>query len=912
MTYTKQFGEIGKDDLWLAGGKGANLGELSRAGLPVPLGFVVTTGAYDDFVEVGGLRYEILRLASRAEDPAALETAAEEIHAHFARTGVPEVVAKEIRVAYRELTEDSAPVAARSSATAEDLPGASFAGQQETYLNVHGEAALLEAVKDCWASLWTARAMAYRARQGIDPASVSLAVVVQRMVEAEAAGILFTADPVSGRRNRVVISAVWGLGESVVGGRVSPDTLIVDSSNGCVISHETADKAVMTVYAKDGTAEKPVPEARRREPVLGDEGAAELARYGVRIEELYGAPQDVEWALADGRFFILQARPITALPEPPTDWAVPNPKGFYSRGSIVELLPDPLSPLFASLAIEPVSQTFRHIFDELLGASVVTEEEMWFTTINGYAYYGLVLTPRLTWQILRLTPGAMWWMLARQGGEKLWREEYLPRYAGVVEEWQAKPIHDLPATVLLAGVEKLLYEGARYYTSVQAIIPSAYMSEAFFRWFYERQIKRPGDSPSQTFLLGFDSAPIRADKSLYDLAAWCREHHELAAALLDSPSAETLDLLETERPPAGVDETAWREWRTRFRHHLDRHGRMVYDLDFAKPVPADDPVPTFDTLKFYLLGEDKDPHERQRTSAARREEATAATMERLDPARRRFFGGLLRWTRKYVPLREDALADVGLAWPLMRRMLLELGRRLAAAGAIGKPDDVFWMEGGELRDAASALDAGRKDVENLSGAVRERKAEWRARRVATPPPVLPKGRRFMGLDVKRWMPARPEEPAGATIEGVGASSGRITARARVLGNPEDFGEMRPGEVLVAGITTPAWTPLFAVASAVVTDVGGPLSHGSIVAREYGIPAVLGTGVATRRIKSGQRVRVDGDAGTVTLLGGADGAVAGSLAPETAGARKGPGAGRLALGIGAAAGIALWWWKKRSS
>ena len=328
MAYTKRFDEIGRDDLSLAGGKGANLGELSRAGLPVPPGFVVTTGAYDDFVEAGGLRDEILRLASRAEDPAALEAAAEEIHAHFARIGVPEVVAKEIRVAYRELAEDGAPVAARSSATTEDLPGASFAGQQETHLNVRGEAALLEAVKDCWASLWTARAMAYRARQGIDPASVSLAVVVQRMVEAEAAGILFTADPVSGRRNRVVISAVWGLGESVVGGRVSPDTLIVDSSNGRLISRETADKAVMTVYTKDGTAEKSVPEARRREPVLGEEGAAELARYGVRIEELYGAPQDVEWALADGRFFILQARPITALPEATNRLGRAEPEGL--------------------------------------------------------------------------------------------------------------------------------------------------------------------------------------------------------------------------------------------------------------------------------------------------------------------------------------------------------------------------------------------------------------------------------------------------------------------------------------------------------------------------------------------------------------------------------------------------------
>ena len=207
MTYTVWFDEVRKEDIARAGGKGANLGELSRAGLPVPPGFVVITGAYDAFVEAGGLREEIIGLASRAEDPAAFEAAAEKIRALFARTGIPDDVASGIQTAYATLGgDDDTPVAVRSSATAEDLPGASFAGQQETYLNVRGAAALLEAVKDCWASLWTARAMSYRENQGIEPTSVSLAVVVQRMVEAEAAGILFTADPVSGRRDRTAIA----------------------------------------------------------------------------------------------------------------------------------------------------------------------------------------------------------------------------------------------------------------------------------------------------------------------------------------------------------------------------------------------------------------------------------------------------------------------------------------------------------------------------------------------------------------------------------------------------------------------------------------------------------------------------------------------------------------------------------
>src|SRR5215212_3189769 len=264
MTYTAWFDEIGKDDIKLAGGKGANLGELRRAGLPVPGGFVLTTEAYDAFVESNDIVDAVIRWASvaRAEAPAAFEQAAEGIHGLFARGEIPEGVDDEIRAAYEKLSEDGeTAIAVRSSATAEDLAGASFAGQQETYLNVRGVKALMQAVKNCWASLWTARAMAYRARQGISPETVSLAVVIQEMVPSEAAGVMFTANPANGRRNEAVVSAAWGLGESVVSGSVTTDDIVVDKDSGRVISRDTADKEVMTVYTESGTEEQPVPEA---------------------------------------------------------------------------------------------------------------------------------------------------------------------------------------------------------------------------------------------------------------------------------------------------------------------------------------------------------------------------------------------------------------------------------------------------------------------------------------------------------------------------------------------------------------------------------------------------------------------------------------------------------------------------
>ena len=292
---------------------------------------------------------------------------------------------------------------------------------------------------------------------------------------------------------------------------------------------------------------------------------------------------------------------------------------------------------------------------------------------------------------------------------------------------------------------------------------------------------------------------------------------------------------------------------------------MLYDLDFVNSVPADHPAPLFETMKFYMRGEGADPRARQRQAEERREEATEAVLSRLDRMRRRIFHRLLRWAQDVAPERENALADVGLGWPLLRRMLLELGRRLVAASAISRADDVFWLEWAEVQQAAAALDGGATRIDSFAATVEARKMTWRGQKRATPPQSLPKGARLGGVSMDPFMPAREDGHRGNTIRGIAVSTGRATAAARVLHGPEDFGQMRPGEVLVAGITTPAWTPLFAMASAVVTDIGGPLSHSSIVAREYGIPAVLGTGVATKQIRSGETIRVDGDAGTVTLM-----------------------------------------------
>ncbi|MGH3823620.1 MAG: PEP/pyruvate-binding domain-containing protein [Pseudonocardiaceae bacterium] len=898
MSYVTRFDQVGRDDVDVAGGKGANLGELARAGLPVPPGFVLTTAAYREFVRTSEIGAEIFTLAAEHADagPDAYDEPSACIRGLFTAAAVPGDMAAEITRAWQAL--GGGPVAVRSSATAEDLEGASFAGQQDTYLNVRGAPALLAAVRDCWASLWTARAMAYRARHGIDPAAVSLAVVVQEMVEADASGVMFTANPTNGHRDEVVVSAAWGLGESVVGGSVTTDDLVVDKATGRVRSRTTAAKTVMTVYTDTGTAEQPVPAEQRTQPVLDDQAAAVLAELGVRIEQHYTTPLDIEWARANGEFFVVQARPITALPEPeaqpPTDWTVPVAKDAYFRASIVEQLPDPLSPLFADLIDPSVARSLGALGRELLGRDVLREGEVGLPTINGYAYYRY--SRAAFWRMLS-SPAALKLLTSGGGlvgGQARWRNHSRPRYARIVRDWTGRPLGGLSDQELLDGVIELLDAGTEYYTAVQAIIPIAASSEVIFTQFYERLVRRAGDPPAATFLLGFDSAPILAEKSLYDLATWTRTHDDLTAALLATPSARAGELLHGELSPE------WDQWRARFQAHLDRFGHTTYNLDFRNPTPADDPAPLFDALRFYLDGSadrtsGTDPHERQARSAAHRDEQTAAVLARLDPARRVVFARLLRWAQGSAPVREDALADIGLAWPQMRHMLTELGRRLTATGTIDRPEDVYWLHPDEV--------LGRTAIPE--GALGQRQALWRGQRRVTPPQILPKGTMLDRLEA--LMPAVSQQQTGNVLRGTGASAGQVTAAARVLTGPADFGRMRPGDVLVASITTPAWTSLFTMASAVVTDIGGPLSHSSIVAREYGIPAVLGTGVATRRITDGARVLVNGDAGTVTLL---DEAADPPATPPEPSSRRRPGprvlgtslAGALALGVAA--------WRKR--
>jgi phosphohistidine swiveling domain-containing protein len=722
---------------------------------------------------------------------------------------------------------------------------------------------VLNATRKCWASLWTARAIGYRAHQKIRTEDTALAVVVQLLVNAEVAGIMFTANPLTGKRDEIVINAAWGLGEAVVSGAVTPDTMTVSKLEGKIIRRETSEKLVKTVLTETGTEEQPVPESLKTIPVLNDEKAAELARIGSQIEDLYGMPMDIEWTLADGAFAIVQARPITALGEAPLEWKPPNSKGVYMRTSVIDLMPDPISPLFATLGISAlVAQMYA--LGRILTRSEPCLPDDYFTTINSYGYMNATFSTRgWFWVLFRMLPSYPRMLRIMVS---FWRTEVRPQYQKAIAEFQGKDIERMSCDELWHGTQTIM-DATAYYTCTLmfATMGASAGSEGLLTRVYNKYAQQPGDPPANVLLMGWDNIPSRAEKSLFDLAGFCREHEQLRATVLNTPTNKLTEGLKSHRAPVEIECDEWQEFDQRFDRHLQEFGHMIFELDFAKPLPRDQPALMLEAVKMYLRGEGVNPYERQKASEQKRIQTAESALGRLKGLRSWIFRKALNWAQSLSEVREDALADIGLGYPLIRRMLHVLGERLVTSGALQEAKDIFWLEKGEIEQSVAALEHG-VPLESRLALVQQRKAFWQKAKNAAPPPILPPRKKYLGLNTTIWLAESEANQAGNTLKGVPASPGRVTAPACVLHGPDDFDQMRPGDLLVACTTTPAWTPLFAMASGVVTDIGGPLSHGSIVAREYGIPAVMGTGVATHRIRPGQTITVDGNTGIVTLPG----------------------------------------------
>src|SRR5918997_557596 len=718
------------------GGKGASLAWLLLAGVPVPDGFHVTTAAYKQFVAANDLESGIRAALQKAETskPDTLESASGEIEELFLQGSMPEEIYESISQACAGLPEDEPAVAVRSSATAEDLPGASFAGQQESFLNVRGEKELKDAVKRCWASLWSARAIGYRERQGFPHDQVSIAVVVQLLVPAEVSGILFTANPMTGARDEVLINAALGLGEAVVGGLTTPDSFTLDRATLRVRERQTGRQEVETTLSERGTTERPLGPERAAQPTLDDEQLAQLAEIGLSIEDHFGAPQDVEWAYADGHLWVLQARPITNLPPKTLEdvsWEPPFPGSAWWRRQVVENLPEPLSPLFDELYVREGLELSIDALMAFFGMSYFRLEDFavrpFFTTVNGYAYSRA--NYRLRWgaipKLLRLIVDEFRMLFREAPG--YWREQALPSYLATIERWKAVDPVGVSDEGLLAGVRELALEDARYWFACTLMIADAKLTDALLGRFLA--LAAPGRGlTSGTFLRGFPSPTVDAETELEGLAGRIRASDELRAVVTDTPPANLPEALGS--TPVG------RDLLTAFSRYLDRFGHQVYNLDFVVPTQVDDPLPVLLSLKAMVQRSGHDPRARQRAIVAERDARTEETARSFDPLRRKLFRVMLGWAQRFGPYREQALFYMGAGWPTLRRLALELGRRLVERGSLLAAEDVFFLETSEIRSALSARnhDKTKPELPNLA---RERRELREVSKRLHPPPVVP-------------------------------------------------------------------------------------------------------------------------------------------------------------------------------
>jgi len=833
--------EIDRGAVALAGGKGANLGDLARAGFPVPNGFVLTTGAYALAAEAAGV------------DPARPAEAAERLRA----APMPDVIANAARKAYAAL--DAERVAVRSSATAEDLPGASFAGQQDSYLDVSGEESLLDAIRRCWASLWNERAVAYRRSNGVDDTRVSLAVVVQEMVDASAAGVLFTADPVTGQRRHAAIDAVAGLGEELVAGAVDPDHYAVD-----IASHQVVQRPV----AGQGS-------------VLSDQEVLTLAEFGDRVERHFNAPQDIEFALDQERHvWLVQSRPITTLYPLPED--APDPQKelrVYFSGSVFQGYFEPITPMgiqFFRLLSGAVSGMFGFSVDDPVAGSQILKEpgmrlyidvtpivrdpvgRRAFVTLTsmGEARSSAVLVqlasdPRLSlarrsrFRSVRAIAGALMRAGVPRSALRVLRspEATRARYVREIEEFACIDLpEDTTSEQRLDAFERLILTVTpRMFPRMIGTIMPAMLSFALAVRLLRGKARM---DELQTITRGAAHNPTtEMDLALWALCTDVRDDADSREALIGRTPAELA--------AAYRRGTLAPRLQSGLKSFLARYGfRSIGEIDIGVERWSENPEHILGALANYLrLGDDALAPDAQFANGQREAEAMIASLlTRVHGPRRAILRVVLGRVRALIGDREAPKFHIIrlLATP-SRELLKPVGRDLVARGRLSDEDDIFFLTLPEARRAA-----GGEDMRELVAARRATYERERARR------RIPRLLLSDGTDAEAALVS-----VGEGLRGSPASPGVVSGTARVIRSPAGA-RLEPGEILVAPSTDPGWTPLFLTAGALVMEMGGMMSHGAVVAREYGIPAVVGVAGATEQITTGQRVTVDGSAGTVLL------------------------------------------------
>lgn len=891
--YVKRLRDVAPGDAPMVGGKASGLAWLISRRFAVPDGFCLTAAAYREYAGVCG--------ADAATMPAA------RVRGLLAGGEIPAGIQDRLIAAYWELVGSyggDLAVAVRSSAADEDLPGASFAGQYDTVLGVRGTEALLAAVRRCWASLWSDRAAGYRARMGLSAAGTAMAVVVQAMIEPESAGVVFTSGPAGGSAGELLVNAAWGLGDALASGRISPDEYIVVREPLQVRQARIAVKTRMATADRTGVREVLVPSAMIKRPVLSDERLLTLSRIVLTVEALAGGPRDIEWAYRDGMFYVLQARPVTAAARaaPPTvTWGDPANEGlarsqlvFWCNWNTRENMAYPLKPMAWSFFNDILVPEIMKVLYGIGPGSVLERYGHFIDLVDGRAYWNMNLLaghPFSRSTVMRVldrldleahraftalsasgdfVPARLpipWWALAGPvAGNAItfltfpwlasprWIERRCARFCRQANEYLNLDLDRMSVAEMFGQARRYGYVIAKFAFPLLMVASKALVGIAVI----ERLVRRWPDLRVDDLLAGIPgNKTTETALELFRLSMAPPEVRQLfqQAAVEDIRQVRAIDE-ELDRTEDG------RAFRQRIAGFLAEHGhRGMRDLDAGAPSWREDPTYIYQMIKSYMALDPDGPTPLQQFElAAERRQALEREIERrlsdspwdrIAPIRRGLFNFAKGLVHDFLPWRENEKYYGVMVFPGSRRIIAEAGRRYAAAGLVDDAADIFFLTIPEVEEQERGAGRAPDEIKRL---VRERRAAWEWQ-VGKAAPFIVRS------DGVPWRPQGAGD-GGAVLRGVAASSGVATGVARIVREPAEAGGFRPGEILVAPYAEPGWAPLFLLARAVVMEVGGSLCHGAIVAREYGIPAVVGVPGAIGRIQDGDVITVDGDRGEV--------------------------------------------------
>jgi pyruvate,water dikinase len=893
------------------GGKGLNLIRLAKAGFPVPNGFLIPTTAYHEFVVQNQLEMVIADILQNLDftSPEALSAASTKLRSRFKHESISPGLAAALEIGWRWL--GAHPVAVRSSATAEDLPELSFAGQQDTFLNVIGTEALTTAVVDCWSSLWTARAIGYRARNQIPHDEVALSVVVQNMVSSENSGVLFTANPLNGRRSETVIDATLGLGEALVSGLVEPDHYIVDTQNNEITHKFLGSKAVVISGKSEGGVTTQEADSSQIQ-AIPDEVILQLANIGKQIEALYRFPQDIEWAVSQGEIYILQSRPITSLYPLPENLP-PEPLKTMIGLHVIQGMLEPFTPLGQTAIMEVLTGGARALglnftIDQQT-AFYVAGERVWINMTpivrhpRGHKVYPVVIKnldpgvaqafeeilrdPRLVpqpgslsllkpWNVARFALPLLGRVLHYLARPEQMAQKTLTAFDDRVAETaaQQQTSGDL-ATDLAHQVELLL--GARTLfpdfvipIGVTAVVAGMMPFYGILQRFSKEVAKSTGDSQFETLYLEIarglpNNVTTEMDLKLWETAQTLRSDHASIQVFEVATAADLASRYQSGTLPSVAQKAV--------ATFMERYGmRGLGEIDLGRPRWQENPEHIMGVLQSYLQIDD--PALSPDVVFARGAEVAQTAAEKLEAAVRQLPRGhikarlvhfAVRRYRALAGLREAPKFFAIRMMGVMRAGLLASGDEMVAAGLLEQGDDLFYLHVAELETLATEFEGWKAGnphpsiLTTLQSSIRARRelCQRELRRKQIPRVLLSDGTVY-------YEGMHSAEAKEGQIIGDPVSPGVVEGNVRVVFNPQG-NHLEPGEILVCPGTDPAWTPLFLAAGGLVMETGGMMTHGSVVAREYGIPAVVGVHQATERLQTGQRIRVDGASGIIEIL-----------------------------------------------